>query len=516
MYILDADWVDQYLDYHCGDGQTRIRVDRWMRIAAVEDMYIIRPRDLSMVYNYLREVGPVEVLRKVASRQKERLRNQKYFSAGAGIVTETRGDRFTAGDRVIFFATSHPACVDQIVVDDVMIMRSHLAAPAGDVEEVVYQDASNEMHLDWRPLSGWSAFSGAQPDLETVERGLQHIERAMLAPQVNVRRLPVTPRRAMERVATPSQRSGDMHATLFGLGNYAKTIVIPNLDKRIVVDVVHEVDPTQLGAVGSLPYAADTSPLLRDDENPDIVLIAGFHHTHADLAVQALERGAVAVVEKPLVTRHDQLDRLSRAMTQTGGRLFAGFHKRYSPFNQDIARDLALTHGDPVSCHCIVYEIPLPAKHWYEWPNSGSRIVSNGCHWIDHFLFLNNFSEVTRSAVETTRSGDYVVVIELANGASFSMALTDAGSARIGVQEHVEFRANGRTAHIVNAGRYFAESASRVLRRRSVHKYTSFRTMYREISARIVRGDAGDSVESTIASSRAMLDLEDILQSRSG
>lgn len=513
MYILDTDWNDQYLDYCCGDGQTRIKVECWTRIAPVDDMYIVRTRDPAMVYNYLREVGPIEVARKIVSRNKERLRNRKYLSAGVGTVSEARGDRFVAGARVVFLAPCHPACVDQIVLDDDLVAHTTLAADDGSRDAVMFRDDGDALQPEWLDLAGWSGFSGAALDRDRVRRCLEQIEHVMRDRSGPVRRLPTAPRAVAERGGRAGAATGKLSATLFGLGNYAKTIVIPNLDRRIAVDVVHEVDPTQLGSPSTLPYAADTSPLLRDDERPDIVLIAGYHHTHADLAIQALERGAVAVVEKPLVTREDQLDRLCRTMKQTGGRLYAGFHKRYSPFNAHIASDLLLETGSPVSCHCIVYEIPLPTRHWYEWPNSGSRIVSNGCHWIDHFLFLNGFAGVMRSSIETTVAGDYIIVMELDNGASFSMVLTDTGSARIGVQEHVEFRANGRTACIINAAHYFAESSSRVLRRRKVHKYTSFRTMYRTISSQIVNNDPGDTIESIVSSSRAMLDLEAKFQS---
>ena len=82
--------------------------------------------------------------------------------------------------------------------------------------------------------------------------------------------------------------------------------------------------------------------------------------------------------------------------------------------------------------------LPLPKLHWYSWPNSGSRLLSNGCHWIDYFLFLNAFSPVTNYSLKVAKNGDSNVFVELENKAVFTMVLTDLGSSRLGVREHIK------------------------------------------------------------------------------
>src|SRR5690606_15551503 len=98
---------------------------------------------------------------------------------------------------------------------------------------------------------------------------------------------------------------------------------------------------------------------------------------------------------------------------------------------------------EPVSCHCIVYEEPLPPRHWYRWPASRGRLVSNGCHWIDHFLFLNNFAPVADRDVFVFADGTVNCSLVLANGASFSMLLTGRGAGRAGMQNYIEIRTTG-------------------------------------------------------------------------
>src|SRR5262249_29952697 len=160
-------------------------------------------------------------------------------------------------------------------------------------------------------------------------------------------------------------------------------------------------------------------------------------------------------------------------MKRSKGRLFAGFHKRYSPFNELLRTDLQITSERPVSYRAIVFEIPLPKNHWYLWPNSQGRIVCNGCHWIDHFLFLNDFCAPTR--IESRRLGndDVDVIIDLENGASFSLVITEHGSTRLGVRELLNITAGDRTANIQDERRYSAESSTRLLRREKANRYAA-------------------------------------------
>jgi hypothetical protein len=98
--------------------------------------------------------------------------------------------------------------------------------------------------------------------------------------------------------------------------------------------------------------------------------------------------------------------------------------------------------------------------------------------------------------------------VELENGAFFTMALTDRGSERIGVQDFIELQARGVTVRMTNGSRYVAEGADRILRRRTINKIRSYQAMYRSIGRRIAAGEPGDTARSLEVSSRLMLELE--------
>jgi hypothetical protein len=198
-------------------------------------------------------------------------------------------------------------------------------------------------------------------------------------------------------------------------------------------------------------------------------------------------------------------------MREAEGGLFACFHKRYSPFNDYAWPDLECEAGDPINYHCVVYEVPLPELHWYRWPNSKSRLISNGCHWLDHFSFLNRYCKVKSMSVEQAPDDTISCSVTLENGAYFTMVLTDTGSQPIGLQEYIELRAGAVTVKIVNNAKYLAEDSSRVFRRARINKTSPYRLMYRSIAAQIEAGDVGDSLASVRISCGLILDLEDRL-----
>jgi len=86
----------------------------------------------------------------------------------------------------------------------------------------------------------------------------------------------------------------------------------------------------------------------------------------------------------------------------------------------------------------------------------------------------------------------------LANGAFFTMVMTYHGSERIGPQDYVELRGNGRTVRIVNETEYWAEAKHRILRKKRVNKMRSYEQMYREISRQNGAGDTAASVKGAV------------------
>ena len=281
-------------------------------------------------------------------------------------------------------------------------------------------------------------------------------------------------------------KSRAKNAVLFGYGNYAKINNIPYSKPHVHIRTVHEIDPTQIFWEKDA-QKWDTSPMPHPDEKHEVYFIASYNHTHVPIAIHALNQGAHVIMEKPIATDYQQLDDLINATKNSKGEIFIGFQKRYSIFNDYARKDLGVKPGDPISYHCIVFEIIQPEFFWYNWPNSKSRLFSNGCHLVDHFLYLNDFSEPTSINLALAKDDTINVWIELQNGAFFTMTFTEKGSSRVGPQDHIELKTPGRNVRITDAIRYFSENEHKIIRKKRVFKTEAYKKMYKTISKKIAR-----------------------------
>lgn len=515
MRILADRWTDGFLDEALVAGSCRVEPQLWLNVRRVEGMHFIRSPGLRILWNYWREIGTRDVVLKVASRRRERVRNERWLSCGFGRVLATdQPDVLEAGTQVVFIAPSHPRCMERVVLPVALMRPTSMVLPRLQGRLLHVADAEIA-HDAMRSLEGWTGYSGVELDSKVLEQALNTVEAACGVVNAATGRhlrtgTPVTERSAPPESTRPVPIGGPT-ACLIGYGNYAKTMILPNVRPRLTVRHVHEIDPTQIGPRPNPAFTWDTAPILRPACDPDVVLVAGYHHTHAPAAAAALDRGISVMVEKPLATSFDQLDRLLQAMDRSTGRVFACFQRRYLPFGGFIRADLGVGPTDPVDYHCIVYEEPLPALHWYRWPTSRSRLTSNGCHWIDHFLFLNGFVGVLDGRTIVAGGGVVMVRLELVNGAVFTMTLTERGSARTGLQDYIELRSARGTVRIANSMRYTAERDNRVVRRLRCRRLEAHAAMYRSIADAVRRGDAGDSRRSVEMTARQVLRLEERL-----
>jgi len=518
-------WQGGFPDLYRRPAEARVRVVAMVRLERVRSLYFEQPRDVRRMWNYVREVGPRAVVAKVRSRRAESGRNEKFVSVGLGVVVESDG--LPAVDTAVWFAApAHPGALERLslprdllrpVADPTWRERAltHTGAPRTAQRT---PDSKDPATLSEGEFAGWSPDAGravpVEPAQVLLDSARELVEESWETPEpttgwagasLATEIVPADP-----SLSTPEAEPA-LPVTVVGFGHYAKISILPNLDERLQLQRVHEIDPTQVGS-GPHPFSVDSAPAPRAADPSRVFFLAGFHHTHAPLAADALRRGAHVVIEKPIATTDAQLADVMDAVATSKGSVHVGFHKRYQPFNAWAREDLDALAQEPISYYCIAYEVPLPRLHWYRWPNSGSRLLSNGCHWVDHFLYLNDFVKVRELGVDPFPNGDVSVRLVLVNDAAFHMVLTDQGGARIGVQDHIELRRRDRTARISNASRYVAEDDRRVLRRAKENKTLAYARMYRTISSNIAAGAPGDRPESIERSAGTVLELERRLQ----
>lgn len=500
VYIGDR-WLT-VLDATVGPSGVRVRVERMATVHALHGVAFDRRLNPAQLVGYTFQVGLRSVVRKIRGRLAERNSHRKALSIGDGVVVHSADPALEPGTRVIFIAPRHALAAERVVVDRALVRPTSDASPPRSTLQTARVRAPVPAV---ERMAGWSPWSGKAPPepsaaLDQVADALSRTHGWQEHPHRD---------RPVACTVTGRPRGSKPRLSVFGWGQYARVVAWPSLARHLQLSMIHEIDPARL--IEGVPEGVGhtTAPELLPDEPADAVLAAGFHHTHAPLACQALQAGLPIILEKPPATTLAQLQRLLRAMERPGARVFLGYNRRFLEFNEMARRDLGVQLGAPIDYHAVVYEEPLPASHWYRWPASGGRIISNGCHWIDHFLFLNDFSPLRDLHVARPRSVNHMGTVTLAldNGAAFSMTLTDRGSGRVGMRERIELRAGRRTAYIEDQRSYAAENPHRLLRRLRRPKLHGYHAMYRHFGELICAGAPGEHQTRLARSTQAVLDV---------
>lgn len=522
--LVNKKWRDNFVDYPKNKREYRIKVLGFKNMERLEDVYHIRPKSLRLLLNYFPVMGFGGTFYKTWSRLREDYRNEKYISCGFGEIIETAQDSsFSVGDLVGFVAPWHPALAERIVLPEKLIFKVN----PSDLPKIIDQKilylhlpkASEKLENRWwKNLRAWSVIAGLTISSE-IQKTLadSFMKELKNTPWDKAETIDASnPTTVSESKGSTQKRNGKKTGVLFGYGNYAKINILPYARPFVDIQTVHEIDPTQI-FMDSKVQKWDSYPLPRKGEKADAYFIATYNHFHAMLAIHALNQGAYALVEKPVVNDYDELNDLIVALKKSGPRLFIGFQKRYGPFNKWALEDLGVRRGEePIFYNSIVYELKQPEFFWYNWPVSRSTFYANACHQIDHFLYLNNFSKPKNFDLKLLNDNTIVTWIELENGATLTSTFSEKGSSRVGPKDVVELKVTGKIVRILDATLYISEDNNRVIRKKKVLKPTSYKDMYQTIARKIANNEDGDSIDSIITSTKIMLDLEEKLQSAKG
>jgi len=183
---------------------------------------------------------------------------------------------------------------------------------------------------------------------------------------------------------------------------------------------VCDTDPERLAAAsvthGVPGYATHTQ--LLDTVHPDVVHICTPHHTHAGIAVDALERGVNVVLEKPLAHTREEGRRVIAAAAASGAKIAICFQNRYNAPVQaahDLLASGELGHVLGASATVMWHR----SAEYYEnrpwrgaWSTGGGGLLMNqAIHTLDLLQWL--MGPVTRvRGNASTRALDDVIEVE--------------------------------------------------------------------------------------------------------
>ena len=191
-----------------------------------------------------------------------------------------------------------------------------------------------------------------------------------------------------------------------GVGNFAKSVLLPNL-KKLNAPILTLASSDGLSASVAakkfgVPKATSDREIIFQSPEINTVFISTRHDSHAKLVVQALQNKKHVFVEKPLAVNEEQLEEVYQAVKANPElHLMVGFNRRFSPFSKKLKQAIQ-DRSDPISVIITVNAGAIPMDHWVHDPvMGGGRIIGEGCHFVDLARYLTGASIKEVGAMRT-------------------------------------------------------------------------------------------------------------------
>jgi predicted dehydrogenase len=235
---------------------------------------------------------------------------------------------------------------------------------------------------------------------------------------------------------TPRRKAGVCALGVIGAGNFARSVLFPELTKLAHVELRTLV--TRRGATAEHDQGKYGFTRAETDENAvfadpeiDAVLIATRHDSHADLAARALRADKSVLVEKPLGLSRAEIETVAAARRDSMGFFQIGFNRRYAPMVAAARKHLEQSAGPKY----LVLRVSAGAVAGDSWIQSGDegggRILGEGCHFVDLARFLVG-APIETVFAEAPRAGngpadDVTATLRFADGSLATIAYTALG-----------------------------------------------------------------------------------------
>ncbi|MCP3022923.1 Gfo/Idh/MocA family protein [Cupriavidus basilensis] len=198
-------------------------------------------------------------------------------------------------------------------------------------------------------------------------------------------------------------------------------------------------DPTDGGRALAqslgVPWYADHRDML-EGVKPSGAVVATPNQTHVAVAIDCIERGVAALVEKPVADTVAGAQRLVDAQARTGVAVLVGHHRRHNPISRR-AREIVQSGrlGRLVTASAMAIFLKPDAYFEAAWRRQagGGPVLINLIHDIDLLRFLMGEIESVQAASSNAVRGFAVedtsaAVLRFANGALATLLLSDAAA----------------------------------------------------------------------------------------
>ncbi|MDO8769799.1 MAG: Gfo/Idh/MocA family oxidoreductase [Burkholderiaceae bacterium] len=228
------------------------------------------------------------------------------------------------------------------------------------------------------------------------------------------------------------------HIALIGAGAIGRTH-IDRITRSSNLNLAAIADPTDAGKALAeslgVRWFADHRSML-DTVKPQGAVVATPNAAHISVALDCLERGVAALVEKPVADTVAEAQILVDAQVRTGVPVLVGHHRRYNPINRR-ARDIVQSGrlGQLVTANVMATFLKPEPYFEAAWrrKKGGGPILINLIHEIDMLRFLcgeiTSVQALSSNAVRGFEVEDTAAaVLRFENGALGTVVLSDTAT----------------------------------------------------------------------------------------
>src|SRR4051794_15620391 len=182
-----------------------------------------------------------------------------------------------------------------------------------------------------------------------------------------------------------------------------------------------------------IPCYPDHRDLL-DREAPDGMIVASPNALHVTMALDCVERGIPALVEKPVADTVASAQRLCKAAQRSGVPVLVGHHRRHNPIIKEVREQIAGGLIGQLTAVAGLWLLRKPDDYFdvaWRRERGGGPILINLIHDIDNLRFICGeitevqaltSNKVRGFAVEDTAA----LLLRFANGALGTATVSDA------------------------------------------------------------------------------------------
>jgi predicted dehydrogenase len=442
-----------------------------------------------------------------ATARKARSKRAEYSYTGDYHLVLVLGAAASPSDaapaRFLALAPRAPRCAGLALVPDALLRP--VPASFGDAELAAAAARLASVAPSLPGLGQSYLYSAMEPPAEltaALDAALEPTAMAKPADTTSVVRPPSGAADGAELVPLdrPAGDEPGPPVAVLGAGDYVRIEVAPalasaGLRRSVIADREPQVAALAAAELGFAATTTDAQAAIDSLDRRGLVIVATAHDSHAHLAARALRAGHRVFCEKPAVVTAADLQLLLAAAGEHPGELEVGFNRRYNPIVERARREVARQTG-PATIVATIREVDITPDHWYHWPNQGTRVAGNLCHWIDLAIhLLGRTARATSVSVSPRASSEpggldaeRTFTILFDDGSTVTLLPTARGDSVRGVQEQIEVRRGTLTLRLDDLWKFNGLRNGTPIRRRTLWRDKGHGRMYADALARFRDG----------------------------